>query len=56
MTVKELKLALAGVPEETIVRALKDGVYSEYSDVWWANYKEQEDEDGNVDGEFVLNC
>lgn len=56
MTVRELKRALEGVCDDTIVRALKDGVYSEYSDIWWANYREEEDEDGNIDKEFILNC
>ncbi len=56
MTVKELKLALKNVPEDTEVRALKDGVYCEKTDVWWASYNEEEDDDGNVSAEFVINC
>jgi hypothetical protein len=58
MTVKELKKALKGVPDDVEVRALKDGVYCEKTDVWWASYQDgnEEDEDGEVCQEFVINC
>jgi hypothetical protein len=56
MTVKELKEALKGVPNNVEVTALKDGVYCERTDVWGAGYDKYEDEDGNVVEEFTINC
>jgi hypothetical protein len=60
LTVKELKKALRGVPDDVPVTALKDGVYCEMTEVWGAyfdNY-EEEDEDGDVEHvrRFTLNC
>jgi hypothetical protein len=57
MTVKELKNALRGVPEHVQVRALKDGVYCEKTDVWMAGYnKETDNETGEETEEFTINC
>lgn len=56
MTVKELKKALRGVPDDVEVVALKDGVYCEQTDVWGAHYDKDLDEDGNQTEEFTLNC
>lgn len=59
MTVKELKEALANVPDDVEVTALKDGSYSERTEVWSAHYDNYEEED---DGEiytvkeFTINC
>jgi|LakMenEpi03Aug12_release.lakeMendotaPanAssembly.Ray.scaffolds.fasta_scaffold3155992_1 hypothetical protein len=60
LTVKELKKALRGVPDDVVVTALKDGGYCERTEVWGAyfdNY-EDEDEDGDVENvrRFTLNC
>lgn len=60
MTVKELKKALRGVPDDVEVTALKDGVYCERTDVWGAyfdNYTEK-DEDGYEEEirRFTINC
>jgi|LakMenEpi03Aug12_release.lakeMendotaPanAssembly.Ray.scaffolds.fasta_scaffold4617836_1 hypothetical protein len=56
MTVKELKKALKGVPDHIEVRALKDGVYCEKTDVWMAGFQQDEDENGESTEEFVINC
>jgi len=56
MTVKELKKALRGVPDDVEVVALKDGAHCEYSGVWGAHYDTDEDEDGNARNEFTINC
>lgn len=56
MTVKELKKALRGVPDDVEVTALKDGVYCEETNVWWASYNSEEDEDGEVTEKFTINC
>jgi hypothetical protein len=56
MTVKELKKALRGVPDDVEVVALKDGVHCEYSNVWAANHDTDEDEDGNEKNQFCINC
>jgi hypothetical protein len=56
MTVKELRNALKGVPDHVEVKALKDGVYCERTDVWAAGYSKEEDEDGEVIEEFTINC
>jgi len=56
MTVKELKKSLKGVPDHIEVRALKDGVYCEKTDVWMAGYVIDENEDGQTTEEFVINC
>jgi hypothetical protein len=60
MTVKELKKALKGVPDDVEVTALKDGVYCERTDVWGAHYDkyEEENEDGEVIevNQFTINC
>jgi len=56
MTVKELKKALRGVPDDVEVTALKDGYVCERTDVWSAGYYEDEDEDGNSIERFTINC
>jgi hypothetical protein len=56
MTVKELKKALRGVPDNIEVVALKDGVHCEESNVWWASYNGEEDENGEVIETFTINC
>lgn len=56
MTVKELKELLKGVPNHVEVRALKDGVYCEKTDVRWAGYHKEKVEDGGTTEEFVINC
>jgi hypothetical protein len=61
MTVKELKTALKGVPNDTEVWALKDGTYCEKTEVWGAYYQEDDnqnaqDSQGNATKEFVINC
>jgi hypothetical protein len=60
MTVKELKKALRGVPDDVEVTALKDGAYCERTNVWaahWDRY-EEEDEDGEIYkvNQFTINC
>jgi hypothetical protein len=60
MTVKELKKALKGVPDNVEVTALKDGAYCERTEVWaahWDNYEEK-DEDGEIYkvNQFTINC
>lgn len=56
MTVKELKKALRGVPDDVEVTVLKDGTYCEKTNVWMAGFEETEDEDGEVIREFNINC
>jgi hypothetical protein len=56
MTVKELKKALRGVPDDVEVTALKDGYVCERVDVWGACYDEEEDEDGKIVTRFTINC
>jgi hypothetical protein len=60
MTVKELKKALRGVPDDVEVVALKDGVYCEQTDVWGAGFDDyiDKDEDGYEEEIriFTLNC
>lgn len=60
MTVKELKKALRGVPDDVEVVALKDGGYCEQTNVWGAGFDnyEEKDEDGNVEAirKFTINC
>ena len=57
MTVKELKKALRGVPDDVEVTALKDGVYCEETNVWGAHYDIDEDEDtGDPIERFTINC
>ncbi len=59
MTVKELKLALKDVPDDTEIRAQRDGVHCERTDVWWASYNDSpnnEDENEDNNGEFIINC
>jgi hypothetical protein len=57
MTVKELKNALRGVPDHVQVRALKDGVFCEKTDVWMAGYnKETDNATGGETEEFTINC
>lgn len=56
MTVKELKKALRGVPDNVEVVALKDGVHCEQTNVWGAHYDKDPDEDGNIIEEFTINC
>jgi hypothetical protein len=61
MTVKELKKALRGVPDDVEVVALKDGTYCERVGVWGAYYdnsEEVDEQDGEtyVTREFTINC
>lgn len=56
MTVKELKKALRGVPDETPVSILIDSWESESRAPWMAHYTTDEDEDGEVTTEFRINC
>lgn len=59
MTVKELKKALRGVPDDVEVTALKDGVHCERTDVWSAhydNYEEEEDGETYQINQFTINC
>jgi len=60
MTVKELKKALRGVPDDVEVTVLKDGVYCERTDAWAAHFDNEEevDEDGNTEHTrtFTINC
>ena len=60
MTVKELKAALEGVPDDVEVTALKDGTCCERTDVWLAGFDDYEetDEGGNVEQirRFTINC
>ena len=55
MTVKELKKALRGVPDDVEVTALKDGAHCERTDVWMAYY-DKEEENGEVIETFTINC
>lgn len=56
MTVKELKKALRGVPDDVEVTVLKDGTYCERTSAWMAHFDQDEDEDGNVEETFTINC
>lgn len=59
MTVGELKEALENVPDDVEVTALKDGAYSERTDVWMAhydNYEEEDDGETYTVREFTINC
>jgi hypothetical protein len=57
MTVKELKKALRGVPDDVPVRVLIDSWESHTEDAWMASYSKEEDpETGEVDTEFRINC
>lgn len=56
MTVKELKRALRGVPDDVEVTVLKDGTYCERTSAWMAHFDQDEDEDGNVEETFTINC
>ena len=56
MTVGELKEILEEVPDHVEITALKDGVYCERSDVWYAGYDKQEDENGDIEERFTINC
>ena len=59
MTVKELKKALRGVPDDVEVVALKDGNYCEYTNAWGAhydNYEEEEDGETVKINQFTINC
>lgn len=56
MTVEELKEILAEVPDHVEVTALKDGVYCERTDVWYASYNSEKDENGEVIETFTINC
>ena len=58
MTVKELKKALRGVPDNLPVRGLVDGYDSQTKDAWMAHYSAEEDEEnGEVfEEEFTINC
>jgi|LakMenEpi03Aug12_release.lakeMendotaPanAssembly.Ray.scaffolds.fasta_scaffold3726195_1 hypothetical protein len=60
MTVKELKKALRGVPDDVEVTALKDGVYCDETNVWGAGFDnyEEKDEDGDIEviRKFTINC
>jgi hypothetical protein len=57
MTVKELKKALRGVPDEIPVRVLVDSWESHMEDAWGAGYsKDKDPETGEVEKEFVINC
>jgi len=56
MTVKELKKALRGVPDNVEVVALKDGTHCEQTNVWFAHYDKDPDEDGDIIEVFTINC
>lgn len=56
MTVGELKEALEDVPDDVEVTALKDGVYCERTDVWYASYNSEKDENGDLIETFTINC
>lgn len=56
MTVKELKKALRGVPDETSVSILIDSWESQSRDPWMAHLSTEEDEDGEIITEFRINC
>ena len=55
MTVKELKKALRGVPDDIEVSILIDGYESESRAPWMAHYTKEE-EGGEVTEEFRINC
>jgi hypothetical protein len=55
MTVKELKAALAKVPDDVEVVSLKDGANSERTSVWDAGFNEYE-EYGETVKEFIISC
>jgi hypothetical protein len=54
MTVKELKKALRGVPDDAQVVALIEH-HDDVTDIWFASY-EKEDEEGNYVNQVVFNC
>ena len=56
MTVKELKKALRGVPDDVEVSILIDSWESESRAPWMAHYIIDEDEDGEEIIEFRINC
>jgi hypothetical protein len=56
MTVKELKTALRGVPDDVPVKILIDSWESRSEDAWMAHYDTETDEDGNETEEFTINC
>lgn len=72
MDVGELKRALENVPDSASVVILRDDVYQEKVNAWWASYdkedtEEQVEEDsaittqtdggsGKNGGEFILHC
>lgn len=56
MTVKELKKALRGVPDDVEISVLKDGTYCERTNAWFAGFEEYEDEDGESVKMFTINC
>jgi hypothetical protein len=56
MTVKELKKALRGVPEDAPVSILIDSWESESRGAWMAHYTKEVEEDGEVTEEFRINC
>lgn len=56
MTVKELKKALRGVPDDVEVTVLIDSWESHTENAWGACYEKTEDEDGEITEEFTINC
>jgi hypothetical protein len=72
MDVGELKRALENVPDSASVVILRDDVYQEKVNAWWASYDKEEKEDteeqikkdstetnqanGEDGGEFILHC
>jgi hypothetical protein len=56
MTVKELKKALRGVPDDVEVTVLVDSWESHTESAWSASYSKEADEDGEVTEEFTINC
>jgi hypothetical protein len=56
MTVKELKKALKGVPDDVKISILIDSWESESREPWMAHYSKEIEEDGSVTVEFTINC
>ena len=57
MTVKELKKALRGVPEDVEVTVLVDSWESSIENAWAAHYDIDEDENtGDPIERFIINC
>jgi hypothetical protein len=56
MTVKELKKALRGVPDDTEVTVLLDSWEAQEAKAWGAHYNKEEDENGDIIEQFEINC